>query len=49
MNIMTKKCEACGTRSESDCAEYHTHAVLETPEGQRREICAACTGKLLNP
>jgi hypothetical protein len=49
MNIMTKKCDACGTRCESDGVEYHKHALLETPDGQRREICAACTAKLLNP
>lgn len=49
MNIMTKKCDACGTRSESDGVDFHMHSVLDTPDGKQREICPTCIEKLLNP
>lgn len=42
MNIMTRKCDICGTRHDNDTAAYHLFGTFTTLNGERLDVCPAC-------
>lgn len=49
MNIMTRKCDACGARHDSDQPEYGTYGHVTDGNEHQYDVCAACLGKLFVP
>ena len=46
MNIVVKKCDYCGLDIRSDTAAYQQFAIVEEADGNRRDACPACIGKM---
>ena len=46
MNITVRKCDFCGVDIRSDSDLYPLFAVLELPDGSRRDVCKGCTDRL---
>lgn len=46
MNITTRKCDACGTRHDSDDPKHDEYAQLVQVNGNRDDICPDCVTRL---
>jgi hypothetical protein len=42
MNIVTRKCDICGTRHDNDTAAYWLFGKLIDANGQESDVCPAC-------